>query len=79
MPTFDISYFILSTKYYINKYKIEDQKNSKVHNYKICLFLFNLNFFYVIILNTEIYYISNGKFIETSFNTYFYFPYMKIK
>ena len=38
MPTFYISSFILSTKYYINKYKIEDQKNSKVHNYKICLF-----------------------------------------
>jgi len=79
MPTFYISSFLLSTKYYINKYKIEDQKNSKVHNYKMS-FLFNLNFFYVIILNTEIYYISNGKFIETtSFNTYFYFPYMKIK
>ena len=38
MPTFYISFFILSTKYYINKYKIEDQKNSKVYNYKICLF-----------------------------------------
>lgn len=56
MSTFYIFSFILSNTYYINKYKIEDQKNSKVHNYKICLFFSsNLNNFYFIILNTEIY------------------------